>query len=138
MREGGVSQAPYITYICGFLLSQLQLLLGIFKSLGVFVEFILSALQFLLQCEQIILKLRVIERLIDSSEGRETECAGGVARKGPTEKKRRKEREVRTGIAQENTLVATSSAVRSFSSTLWYSSSTLSRSSSVTRNLFSN
>ncbi len=49
---------PSLTYIGGFLLSQLELLLGIFKSLGVLVQLILSSLQLLLQSYQIVLKLR--------------------------------------------------------------------------------
>lgn len=49
---------PFLTYIGGFLLSQLKFLLGVFKSLGVLVQLILSSLQLLLQSYQIVLKLR--------------------------------------------------------------------------------
>lgn len=52
-----------------------------------------------------------------------------------TEEEKEKVRKIQT---QWNTWVATSSAARSFSSTPWYSSCILSRSSSVTRNFFSN
>lgn len=51
---------PSRTYIGGFLLSQLKFLLGIFKSLGVLVQLILSSLQLLLQSYQIVLELRPV------------------------------------------------------------------------------
>lgn len=47
------------TYVGGLFLCQLQLLLGIFESLGVFVQFIFSALEFLLQRQQLIFQLGV-------------------------------------------------------------------------------
>jgi len=87
MREEGGEEAAF-THICGFLLSQLQFLLGIFKSLGIFVELILSALEFLLQCKEVILKLRVFEWVIDSSEEREAECARSVVAEKETERKK--------------------------------------------------
>lgn len=51
-------EAPFLTYISGFLLSQLKLLLGVLKSLGVLVQLILSSLQLLLQSYQIVLQLK--------------------------------------------------------------------------------
>lgn len=59
-EEGGAGAVPSLTYIGGFLLSQLKFLLGIFKSLGVLVQLILSSLQLLLQSYQIVLKLRPV------------------------------------------------------------------------------
>ena len=47
------------TYVSGLFLRQLQLLLGIFESLGVFVQFIFGALEFLLQRHQLIFQLGV-------------------------------------------------------------------------------
>ena len=47
------------TYVGRLFLRQLQLLLGIFKSLGVFVQFIFGALEFLLQRHQLIFQLGV-------------------------------------------------------------------------------
>lgn len=47
------------TYVGGLFLCQFQLLLGIFESLGVFVQFIFSALEFLLQRHQLIFQLGV-------------------------------------------------------------------------------
>lgn len=47
------------TYVGGLFLRQLQLLLGIFESLRVFVQFIFGALEFLLQRHQLIFQLGV-------------------------------------------------------------------------------
>lgn len=47
------------TYVGGLFLRQLQLLLGIFESLGVFVQFIFGGLEFLLQRHQLIFQLGV-------------------------------------------------------------------------------
>ena len=47
------------TYIGGLFLRQLQLLLGIFESLGIFVQFIFGGLELLLQRHQLIFQLRV-------------------------------------------------------------------------------
>ena len=62
VKQRGAGMVPLLnpcpTYIGGFLLSQLKFLLGIFKSLGVLVQLILSSLQLLLQSYQIVLKLR--------------------------------------------------------------------------------
>lgn len=58
--RNGATVNPSLTYIGGFLLSQLKFLLGIFKSLGVLVQLILSSLQLLLQSYQIVLELRPV------------------------------------------------------------------------------
>lgn len=58
MRERWRCEKTSPTYICGFLLSQLKFLLGIFKSLGVLVQLILGSLELLLQSYQIVFKLK--------------------------------------------------------------------------------
>lgn len=147
---------PSLTYIGGFLLSQLKFLLGIFKSLGVLVQLILSSLQLLLQSYQIVLKLRRVSvrgQFQRWSAGRERERAQARERHTHTQRDTRNRRgQDRTGqggkreeksygstcMSESDTLVAASSAVSSFSSAVWNSSNTLSLSSSVTRNFFSN
>lgn len=146
---------PSLTYIGGFLLSQLKFLLGIFKSLGVLVQLILSSLQLLLQSYQIVLKLRRVSvrgQFQRWSAGRERERAQARERHTHTHRETHATGEDRTGqggkreeksygstcMSESDTLVAASSAVSSFSSAVWNSSNTLSLSSSVTRNFFSN
>lgn len=145
---------PSLTYIGGFLLSQLKFLLGIFKSLGVLVQLILSSLQLLLQSYQIVLKLRRVSvrgQFQRWSAGRERERAQARERHTHRERHTQQERTGQDRVERERrkvmgahacqnqiTLVAASSAVSSFSSAVWNSSNTLSLSSSVTRNFFSN
>ena len=66
------------TYVGGLFLRQLQLLLGIFESLGVFVQFIFGALEFLLQRQQLIFQLGVGR----GGRGREGGAAGSVIPQG--------------------------------------------------------
>ena len=61
------------TYVGGLFLRQLQLLLGIFESLRVFVQFIFGGLEFLLQRHQLIFQLGV------GRGGRGRDGVGGAA-----------------------------------------------------------
>ena len=82
-RNGAIAIPFSFTYIGGFLLSQLKLLLGILKSLGVLVQLILSSLELLLQSYQVVLKLRASFSARTVSEVISVEHGGGAwARKG--------------------------------------------------------
>lgn len=85
---------PSLTYIGGFLLSQLKFLLGIFKSLGVLVQLILSSLQLLLQSYQVVLKLRPVS-VTRKSLSRVIRQAGGAGGGGACARTRATETDAR-------------------------------------------
>lgn len=161
-RVAGLSAwTPFLfdTHVGGFLLRQLKFLLGVFESLGVLVQLILSSLQLLLQSYQIVLELwrrccvgenRWPARSGGKGEVRRERAQGRMDAdrqyrwdRNRTEEQRDSERRGKERLegscrSWADTLVATSSAVSSFSSAVWNSSNTLSLSSSVMRNCFSN
>lgn len=94
-KNGGIVN-PFLTYICGFLLSQLKFLLGIFKSLGVLVQLILSSLQLLLQSYQIVFKLKRVS-VRDSFRGDQRGDGVAWARTGA------RARTVKHGTGRERT-----------------------------------
>lgn len=139
----------FFTHICGFLLCHLQLFLGLFQGLGIFVQFIFCTLHLLLYGCQLILQLVGDAQNWGSRDVCGRGAAGNVIdrtkeevwvqkdRDRPMEKKER-EREKKLASSGHSTLVAVSSAVRRLSSDLCNSSSTRSLSSSETRSCFSN
>lgn len=94
--RNGAFVNPFLTYICGFLLSQLKFLLGVFKSRGVLVQLILSSIQLLLQSYQIVLKLRRVSVARQFQRWSARSCVNAHRRKSAYRETNRTGRE-RTG-----------------------------------------